>query len=72
MNLNKCKFYIVDVFAERKYEGNQLAVFLSEDTFSDSEMQKIAREMGQNIVKQQLVRKQKEKLKNENSDTLRG
>ncbi|MHA2179851.1 MAG: PhzF family phenazine biosynthesis protein [Promethearchaeota archaeon] len=43
--MSKCKFYIVDVFAERKYEGNQLAVFLSEDTFSDSEMQKIAREM---------------------------
>lgn len=41
----KCKFYIVDVFAERKYEGNQLAVFLAEDIFSDNEMQKIAREM---------------------------
>ncbi len=41
----KCKFYIVDVFAERKYEGNQLAVFLAEDSFSDIEMQKIAREM---------------------------
>jgi len=41
----KCKFFIVDVFAERKYEGNQLAVFLAEDAFSDTEMQKIAREM---------------------------
>ncbi|MHA2340164.1 MAG: PhzF family phenazine biosynthesis protein [Candidatus Hodarchaeales archaeon] len=41
----KCKFYIVDVFAEKKYEGNQLAVFLAEDTFSDTEMQKIAKEM---------------------------
>ncbi len=41
----KCKFYIVDVFAEKKYEGNQLAVFLAEDIFSDTEMQKIAREM---------------------------
>ncbi|MHA2280388.1 MAG: PhzF family phenazine biosynthesis protein [Promethearchaeota archaeon] len=41
----KCKFYIVDVFAEREYEGNQLAVFLAEDTFSDAEMQKIAKEM---------------------------
>ena len=41
----KCKFYIVDVFTEKKYEGNQLAVFLAEDIFSDSEMQKIAREM---------------------------
>lgn len=43
--MSKCKFYIVDVFAERKYEGNQLAVFLAEDTFSDNEMQKIAKEM---------------------------
>jgi len=43
--MSKCKFYIVDVFAEKKYEGNQLAVFLAEDTFSDTEMQKIAREM---------------------------
>ena len=41
----KCKFYIVDVFAEREYEGNQLAVFVAEDAFSDSEMQKIAKEM---------------------------
>jgi trans-2,3-dihydro-3-hydroxyanthranilate isomerase len=45
LNLAKCKFYIVDVFAEKKYEGNQLAVFLAEDTFSDTEMQKIAKEM---------------------------
>ena len=43
--MSKCKFYIVDVFAERKYEGNQLAVFLAEDIFSDNEMQKIAKEM---------------------------
>ncbi|MFX1454723.1 MAG: PhzF family phenazine biosynthesis protein [Promethearchaeota archaeon] len=43
--MSKCKFYIVDVFAERRYEGNQLAVFLAEDTFTDTEMQKIAREM---------------------------
>ncbi|MFX1470564.1 MAG: PhzF family phenazine biosynthesis protein [Promethearchaeota archaeon] len=41
----KCKFYIVDVFAERKYEGNQLAVFICENDLSDSEMQKIAKEM---------------------------
>lgn len=33
------------MFAEKKYEGNQLAVFLAEDIFSDTEMQKIAREM---------------------------
>ncbi len=41
----KCKFYIVDVFAERKFEGNQLAVFLCEKEILDSEMQKIAKEM---------------------------
>ncbi len=38
-------FYIVDVFAEEKYAGNQLAVFRSGDGLSDAEMQRIAREM---------------------------
>jgi trans-2,3-dihydro-3-hydroxyanthranilate isomerase len=38
-------FYIVDVFAERKYAGNQLAVFLGAQTLSDKEMQQIAREI---------------------------
>ncbi|MFW9941309.1 MAG: PhzF family phenazine biosynthesis protein [Candidatus Thorarchaeota archaeon] len=41
----KCKFYIVDVFAERKLEGNQLAVFICENGITDSEMQKLAKEM---------------------------
>ncbi|MCK4379838.1 MAG: PhzF family phenazine biosynthesis protein [Candidatus Lokiarchaeota archaeon] len=41
----KCKFYIVDVFAEKKFEGNQLAVFLCEDELFEVEMQKIAKEM---------------------------
>ncbi len=41
----KCKFYIVDVFAERKFEGNQLAVFICEYKLLDYEMQKIAKEM---------------------------
>ncbi len=41
----KCTFYIVDVFAEKKFEGNQLAVFLCENGITDSEMQKIAKEM---------------------------
>jgi len=41
----KCKFYIVDVFAERKFEGNQLAVFLCEESLFEAEMQKIAKEM---------------------------
>ncbi|MGC9525584.1 MAG: PhzF family phenazine biosynthesis protein [Limnospira sp.] len=40
-------FYIVDVFAEAKYAGNQLAVFLGEGTasLSDEEMLEIAREI---------------------------
>ncbi|MEE9377882.1 MAG: PhzF family phenazine biosynthesis protein [Candidatus Lokiarchaeia archaeon] len=41
----KCKFYIVDVFAERKFEGNQLAVFICEEKLFEAEMQKIAKEM---------------------------
>ncbi len=42
---NELTFYIVDVFAEYKYEGNQLAVVISEDILSDTMMQKIAKEM---------------------------
>ncbi len=38
-------FYIVDVFAEEKYEGNQLAVFRGTKGLSDREMQVIAKEM---------------------------
>lgn len=38
-------FYIVDVFAERKYAGNQLAVFRHASDLADEEMQQIAREM---------------------------
>ncbi|MFV8343331.1 PhzF family phenazine biosynthesis protein [Flavobacterium sp. XS2P39] len=38
-------FYIVDVFAEKKYAGNQLAVFLGAEDLSNEEMQKIAREI---------------------------
>jgi len=41
----KLPFYIVDVFAEKKYAGNQLAVFLGADALSTEEMQKIAREI---------------------------
>lgn len=39
------RFYIVDVFAENKYEGNQLAVIRGGAHFSDELMQKIAKEM---------------------------
>src|SRR6478609_2864277 len=40
----KLPFYIVDVFAEEKYAGNQLAVFLNADGLNTDEMRKIARE----------------------------
>jgi trans-2,3-dihydro-3-hydroxyanthranilate isomerase len=38
-------YYIVDVFTEVKYAGNQLAVFLGAENLSTEEMQKIAREI---------------------------
>jgi len=38
-------FYLVDVFAERKYAGNPLAVFRDADELTSGEMQQIAREM---------------------------
>ena len=38
-------FYLVDVFAEERYSGNQLAVVESFGTLSDLQMQKIANEM---------------------------
>jgi trans-2,3-dihydro-3-hydroxyanthranilate isomerase len=41
----KLPFYIVDVFAEEKYSGNQLAVFLDSDDLSTEQMQQIAREI---------------------------
>ena len=39
------EFYIVDVFAEDKYAGNQLGVFRNTNDLSDSEMQRIAKEI---------------------------
>ncbi|MBN1185089.1 MAG: PhzF family phenazine biosynthesis protein [Bacteroidales bacterium] len=39
------KFYITDVFAAEKYTGNQLATFINGESFSDQEMQRIAREI---------------------------
>lgn len=38
-------FYILDVFAEKEYSGNQLAVFRDSGSLSDREMQRIANEM---------------------------
>jgi trans-2,3-dihydro-3-hydroxyanthranilate isomerase len=42
--MKKLSFYIVDVFAEKKYAGNQLAVFRRAEVLSGEEMQQIARE----------------------------
>ena len=42
--MKKLPFYIVDVFAEKKYAGNQLAVFREAGGLSGEEMQRIARE----------------------------
>jgi trans-2,3-dihydro-3-hydroxyanthranilate isomerase len=39
------EFYIVDVFAEEKYAGNQLAVVRNAKDISDIDMQRIAKEM---------------------------
>ncbi|ADC64968.1 phenazine biosynthesis protein PhzF family [Ferroglobus placidus DSM 10642] len=39
------RFYIVDVFALKKYTGNQLAVFRDASKLSEKEMQEIAKEM---------------------------
>ncbi len=43
--MEKLIFYIVDVFAEEKFAGNQLAVFRGIEALSDDRMQTIAREM---------------------------
>ncbi len=42
--MNKPAFYIVDVFSEEKYAGNQLAVIRDAAGLSDTEMLKITRE----------------------------
>ncbi len=39
------RFYIVDVFAEQKYQGNQLAVLIPEQVLTSEQMQQIAREI---------------------------
>jgi trans-2,3-dihydro-3-hydroxyanthranilate isomerase len=43
--MKKLTFYILDVFAEEKYAGNQLAVIRDAGMLSDAEMQQIAKEM---------------------------
>ena len=39
------KFYIVDCFAEEKYQGNELLVVIPDRPVDDDEQQKIAREI---------------------------
>lgn len=44
--MNQIDFYIVDVFAKNKYEGNQLAVFVDlEDQLSSVDMLQAAKEI---------------------------
>ena len=43
--MKRLPFYFVDVFAEKKYAGNQLAVFRGAGELSSTEMQQIAREI---------------------------
>jgi len=43
--MSKPIFMIVDVFAEQRYAGNQLAVFRHTEGLSDKDMQSIAKEM---------------------------
>jgi trans-2,3-dihydro-3-hydroxyanthranilate isomerase len=43
--MKKRRFYILDVFAEKKYAGNQLGVFRDAADLTAGEMQAIAREM---------------------------
>lgn len=38
-------FYILDVFAPKKYAGNQLAVVPNAGKLSDDEMQELAKEI---------------------------
>jgi len=43
--MERAKYFILDVFANEKYQGNQLAVFINLKNISDNEMQEIAHEM---------------------------
>ncbi len=44
-NMEKRIYYIVDVFTEEKYAGNQLAVVRNAKTLQNGQMQRIAKEM---------------------------
>jgi trans-2,3-dihydro-3-hydroxyanthranilate isomerase len=45
INLSDLTFYLVDVFAQKKFAGNQLAVITNASSLSTEEMQSIANEM---------------------------
>ncbi len=45
MDMDKLEFYVVDVFAETKWAGNQLAVFVNAKSLDTDKMQRIAKEM---------------------------
>jgi trans-2,3-dihydro-3-hydroxyanthranilate isomerase len=45
IEMKKPIFYLVDVFSEEKFTGNQLAVFRNISKLSDIDMQRIAKEM---------------------------
>lgn len=53
------EFHIVDVFAEGRYSGNQLAVFRCRSLLPDEEMQLIAREM--NFAESTFILSEKER-----------
>lgn len=57
--MKSLKYYIVDVFAEAKYTGNQLAVFTNAGALNEAQMQAIAREINYSettfIVSEQAV-----------------
>ena len=60
--MTEIKFYIVDVFASARYEGNQLGVFLDlEDQLSTIQMQQIAREI--NFAETTFIKEVKEDSK---------
>lgn len=48
----KRELYIVDVFAEQQYAGNQLAVIRHADGLSHDQMLTIAQEMNYSLRKQ--------------------
>ena len=45
VKMSSLTFYLVDVFGQEKYAGNQLAVFVNAGNLSTTQMQKLANEM---------------------------